>query len=220
VAELANDDSIALRVRFPQRLPAPESLYFRGPVLSDFDGREWTPAPLRRLELRPRRPELLGAPLRYEMTVEPSRLPLLPLLELTPDRRAAAPVIDDWRPDAARDGQWQLDRPLAERVRVQAQAWPRTGWARATPALGLRADVELPPGSNPRTLPGPPSCAAARAARRRHARPCWTPCWRTSATAATPTRSSPDPTAATPSTSSGSTASSASASTSRPPSSS
>jgi hypothetical protein len=27
-------------------------------------------------------------PLRYEMTLEPSRLPLLPLLELTPDRPA------------------------------------------------------------------------------------------------------------------------------------
>jgi protein-glutamine gamma-glutamyltransferase len=150
VAEVANDDSIALRVRFPQRLPAPESLYFRGPVLSDFDGRDW----------RQRRfagwsgsaPELLGAPLPYEMTVEPSRLPMLPTLELTPDRPGSAPVIDDFGLRGRRDGQWALDRPLAERVRVQAQAWPRYRLGADTPALVLRSDVELPPSSNPRTL--------------------------------------------------------------------
>jgi hypothetical protein len=49
VAEIANDETIALRVRFFGREPAPEALYFRGPVLSRFDGREWTrpslPAP-------------------------------------------------------------------------------------------------------------------------------------------------------------------------------
>ena len=42
VAEIANDDSIALRVRFDDGMVAqPASLYFRGPVLSRFDGIEW-----------------------------------------------------------------------------------------------------------------------------------------------------------------------------------
>jgi transglutaminase-like putative cysteine protease len=150
VASLANDDSIALRVRFPQRLPAPESLYFRGPVLSDFDGREW----------RQRRysgwsgsaPTLLGPALPYEMTIEPSRLAMLPTLELTPDRPGSAPVLDGFGVRARRDGQWALDRPLAERVRVQAQAWPQYRIAADAPPLLLRDDVELPPSYNPRTL--------------------------------------------------------------------
>ena len=54
-----NDDSIALRVRFAGAVPPPAQMYFRGPVLSRFDGREWTrlapsfPAALRpRAELR------------------------------------------------------------------------------------------------------------------------------------------------------------------------
>ncbi len=150
VADLANDDSIALRVRFPQRTPSPESLYFRGPVLSDFDGREW----------RQRRfsgwsgsaPELLGQALPYEMTVEPSRLAMLPTLELTPDRGDAAPAIEGFALRARRDGQWALDRPLAERVRVQAAAWPRYRMNADAPQLALRDDVDLPPTYNPRTL--------------------------------------------------------------------
>ena len=42
MAEIANDDQIAFRIRFDGRVPPPEAMYFRGPVLSRFDGREWT----------------------------------------------------------------------------------------------------------------------------------------------------------------------------------
>ena len=118
VAAIAEDDSIALRVRFSGPPPRPDQMYFRGPVLSHFDGREWTrlvpsvPAALRpRLEL-----ELRGAPLHYEMTLEPSRLPLLPLLEFTPDRADAAPQIEGSMLTLRPDGQWQTDRPLVERI--------------------------------------------------------------------------------------------------------
>jgi hypothetical protein len=41
IAELAIDDSIAFRVRFAGRRPQPEALYWRGPVLTSFDGVEW-----------------------------------------------------------------------------------------------------------------------------------------------------------------------------------
>ena len=154
VASLAEDDSIALRVRFFGPPPRPEQLYFRGPVLSTFDGREWTrlvssfPASLRpRLDA-----ELRGEPLRYEMTLEPSQLALLPALELTPDREGTAPRIEGLLATLRPDGQWQLDRPLTERVRVTTSAWLdfRHGPRRAV--VGLRDLVELPPGANPRTL--------------------------------------------------------------------
>ena len=41
VAELAKDDSVALRLKFEGRPPPPDALYLRGPVLGSFDGREW-----------------------------------------------------------------------------------------------------------------------------------------------------------------------------------
>ncbi len=85
MAQIAQDDTIALRVRFTGAAPPPQALYFRGPVLSVFDGREWTrttPAwgrpPPGRSEVRP-----LGTPVDYEVTLEPSTLAVLP----TPGRR-------------------------------------------------------------------------------------------------------------------------------------
>ncbi|MDP2008285.1 MAG: DUF3488 and transglutaminase-like domain-containing protein [Rubrivivax sp.] len=154
VASIAEDDSIALRLRFIGAVPPPELMYFRGPVLADFDGREWTRGrssfpP----ELRPRlNLSLAGEPLRYEMTLEPSRLPLLPLLEMTPDREGAAPELPGWQLQQRSDGQWQLDRPLNERVRVQASAWLQHRHGPREDMIGLRDLVELPPGANPRTL--------------------------------------------------------------------
>jgi len=154
LAEIANDDEIALRVRFDGPPPLPEAMYFRGPVLSRFDGREWTRqpgqmplAPQQRAEL-----QLRGMPLRYEMTLEPSRLALLPLLELTPDRGDAAPVLDGMNAWQRGDLQWQTERPVAERLRFEAAAWPlhRHGPRQMTPAL--REYLALPPDHNPRTL--------------------------------------------------------------------
>ncbi len=154
VASLAEDDAIALRVRFLGPVPRPDQLYFRGPVLSSFDGREWTRLlPNFRVELRPRLDlELSGQPLRYEMTLEPSRLPLLPLLEITPDRPDAAPQLEGLLLTLRPDAQWQVDRPINERLRVSASAWLEHRHGPRQSVLGLRDLVELPPGANPRTL--------------------------------------------------------------------
>ena len=43
IAQLVLDDSIAFRVRFAGEPPPQGQLYFRGPVLSDFNGVEWKP---------------------------------------------------------------------------------------------------------------------------------------------------------------------------------
>ena len=58
VAELALDDSVAMTVRFFGAAPPAESLYFRGPVLSEFDGREWRPVAAGRFLPGLVRPEL------------------------------------------------------------------------------------------------------------------------------------------------------------------
>ncbi|MGL6113352.1 MAG: transglutaminaseTgpA domain-containing protein, partial [Rubrivivax sp.] len=154
MAEIANDDEIAFRIRFAARVPPPEAMYFRGPVLSNFDGREWTrdetrgaSAPRVRNDL-----QLLGTPLRYEMTLEPSRLALLPLLEMTPDRSDAAPQIEGWTALLRSDLQWQTERPVAERLRFEASAWPLHRHGPRQMNLALREFVALPPDHNPRTL--------------------------------------------------------------------
>jgi transglutaminase-like putative cysteine protease len=155
VASLANDDSIAFRVRFLDgREPTPDMLYFRGPVLSLFDGREWTRLPAALTPPLNGRAEvqLVGAPLAYEMTLEPSRLPLLPLMEFSPERGDGAPQIDGYVATLRPDLQWSLNQPVTDRVRVTAKAWPLHRQGPRNDATGMDALRLLPVNSNPRTL--------------------------------------------------------------------
>ena len=149
VAELANDDSIAMRVRFLDHAPPAESLYFRGPVLSQFDGRTWTrtqrPPPVPP-------PQYLGRPLRYEVMLEPSRLAILPLLELTDADPAVAPTARGFEFALRADQQWVADRPIDTRLQLTATAWTRHRYGPTQPSLALLEEADLPPGRNPRTL--------------------------------------------------------------------
>jgi len=154
VASIANDDSIAMRVRFFGPVPAADQMYFRGPVLGQFDGREWTRGVSSfPLSQRPRAElQFFGAGVPYELTLEPSRLALLPMLEMTPDRPGAAPEPEGFNAVLRADVQWQIDRPVTERVRVRAVAYPEHRHGPRAEVLGLRDLVALPPGFNPRSL--------------------------------------------------------------------
>ena len=150
MAEMAQDDSIALRVRFDGPPPPPDAMYFRGPVLTRFSGTEWRAPEYETLaSLRaPSNLRVRGSPVGYEMTLEPLRITSLPLLEAT----ATAPVIDGYQTLALPDLQWLAERPVVERLRFRAEAYPQFshGPRSATPAL--RESLELPTGYNPRTL--------------------------------------------------------------------
>jgi protein-glutamine gamma-glutamyltransferase len=154
VAEIANDDSIAFRIKFEDNLvPAGESLYFRGPVLSRFDGIEWRRRSYRQSEMV-RSPQVLtqGSGLGYEITLEPIRLPLLPVLEITPDVPDAAPKVDTYSVSVRPDLQWQTDRVVAERVRFSARAWLRSRHGSELDVSQHAEAIHLPEGFNPRIL--------------------------------------------------------------------
>ena len=151
LAELAADDSVALRLRFAGGVaPTPDAMYFRGPVLSRFDGREWqvlrsnfASAAQPQAEVR-----LRGPALGYEMTLEPLRMPVIPLLEAT----TSAPQLDGYRVRQWPDLQWRTDRPVQERLRFTAAAHLAFAHGPLEPVPQLREDLELPLGANPRTL--------------------------------------------------------------------
>src|SRR5215510_10216453 len=155
VAEIANDDSIAFRMRLDPGVVLPaESLYFRGPVLSRFDGIEWrrrAPGLLDALQ-GPVGVRTVGNGLRYEMTLEPIRLPLLPLLEVTPNSTDGAPQLDGYMVTMRRDLQWQTDRIVAERVRFAARAWLRFEYGLTLEPDERAEALYLPPGFNPRVI--------------------------------------------------------------------
>lgn len=155
VAELANDDSIAMRVRFTGAgAPAPHELYFRGLVLSRFDGLDWQQSLLSVSRPMGRTPDLQvqGPPLAYEVLLEAIRLPLLPLLEATPADPADAPGLPDWGLWLGADLQWHTDRPVGERLSLQARAYTRFSHGLDATSGELDAMTRLPPGFNPRTL--------------------------------------------------------------------
>ena len=85
IASLALDSSVAMRLRFEGPAPAQRAMYFRGPVLTNFDGREWKTL---RSPLATRMPlasslQVSGSPIRYELTLEGNNHPWLPLLDAT-----------------------------------------------------------------------------------------------------------------------------------------
>ena len=154
VAELAKDDSVALRLRFEGPPPPLEAMYLRGPVLGSFDGIEW-----RRLEStlpRAQRPQsdlrVSGPALRYEMTLEPLRLTTLPLLEMAPDAPLGTSPVEGLNAMRRDDQQWVTDRPIAERLRFTAQAHLVFQHGPRSFVPGLREYLMLPSGFNPRTL--------------------------------------------------------------------
>ena len=150
IASLALDESVALRIKFDGRPPVQADLYFRGPVLSDFDGREWRPS---RSGVSP--PDgataslvVSGAPVSYEVTLQPTGRPWLFVMEAA----AQSPLLPGYQSLMQADLQWLVNRPIHDLVRYKVQSYPSFRYGPTRPVAGLREFVELPPGFNPRTL--------------------------------------------------------------------
>ncbi|RTL19282.1 MAG: DUF3488 domain-containing protein [Burkholderiales bacterium] len=153
--EIANDDGIAMRLRFDGPPPPPDQRYFRGPVLTRFDGKTWR-APDGRLSqvwLRGRDDlTTLGPSLRYQITLEPLRIPVLPLLEMSPGAVGSELALPELTLVRGPELQWLSPRPITERLRLTATAHPRWQAGEGRNRLQQQTDAELPAGFNPRTL--------------------------------------------------------------------
>ncbi|MBG9387534.1 transglutaminaseTgpA domain-containing protein [Caenimonas aquaedulcis] len=155
LASLALDETIAMRVKFQGPTPQQSDLYFRGPVLSSFDGREWR-------ALQPRlgsfastvlagnaRLEVAGTPVRYEVTMEPSNRPWLMVM----DAAVNPPVTPGFASVMTSELQWVASRPITDLVRYSAESYPVFRHGPQVSAVALPPQyTELPPGFNPRTL--------------------------------------------------------------------
>jgi len=141
ISRLSQSDAIAFRVRFAGPMPAHAQLYWRGPVLSQFDGRTWRPsleAPTRALPY-----DEPGSPgVDYEVTLEPDGQPWLLALEL-PGRLPAEAV-------ATRDFVLLAKAPVTARMRYAVRSYPSLSAGVDESSRVLRQALMLPPGSNPR----------------------------------------------------------------------
>ena len=157
MAEIALDERVAIRLRFDgtdTAVPPQSILYFRGPVMTGFDGRQWQAEPFRedsawaaRVAL-PANLQVSGPAVRYQVTLEPQRQPWLMVLEATPE----APQLANLQAYMTQDLQWMTTRPITEVLRYEAVSYPQFRHGPAQPVRQLRIYTELPPGFNPRTL--------------------------------------------------------------------
>ncbi|WP_461481081.1 transglutaminase TgpA family protein [Porticoccus sp.] len=157
-SRLGRSAELAFRVSFDGPVPPQRQLYWRGLVLSEFDGRTWSRT--RRTSLddgallqwygQPRKSwdqliERRGQPLHYAVVIEPTRQPWLYALNTAlPDSRGVA---------LSRDFRLVSAEPVTGKQQYQVVSW----LDHRTEAGGLSADrraieLQLPGGFNPRAM--------------------------------------------------------------------
>jgi transglutaminase-like putative cysteine protease len=143
IGTLASEYEPAFRVRFERAPPPHSALYFRGPVLNSFDGFTWRRV---RGHFYPAAPtELLGEPVRYRVTLEPTFRPWLFALETV----ARSPRRDIYM---SHDRQLSAADDIATVMSYDAESNLAARSTGPLSVLGRRYETELAPGRNPRTL--------------------------------------------------------------------
>ncbi len=144
ISDLTVNDVVAFRVRFAGDLPPPPLRYWRGIVLTVFDGFTWARGEsqyFRRPEVTPR-----GAPVDYTVTLEPTGQRMLFALDMA-GRWSPGIATQSW------DYTLRTRRPVNAVVRYDVRSWPSYQAGGGSLAAEDRAaDLQLPPQRNPRTL--------------------------------------------------------------------
>ncbi|MFI8718305.1 DUF3488 and DUF4129 domain-containing transglutaminase family protein [Stenotrophomonas sp. NPDC077464] len=140
--DLMADDATALRVTFFGDVPAPEQRYWRGPVMTQFDGRRWerdassdgrTPAAVTR-----------AAPQwDYQIDYEPTDRRQLVALDLPLQAPAGASLGGDYS--------LRSTQSLSSLTRWRLQSAPPAAYAEPLTPFQRREALQLPAGFNPRT---------------------------------------------------------------------
>lgn len=148
LSNLALSGEIAFRVRFIDPAPPKSKLYWRGPVLGNYDGRTWTPLQPRANAIRPIVVRPRGEPIRYQVTLEPNGRRWLFALGLP----QATPQVANNPARITSDLQIVTRRPIDQRIRYDAASYIDFDLQPNESPDVLRSWLELPPGFNPRTL--------------------------------------------------------------------
>lgn len=156
VARLGRSTELAFRVRFDTEPPPARELYWRGLVLSEFDGRRWRQGALARMEsalalqgaarVALQTPRYIPGGLTsvYEVILEPSNQPWLYVLGFPEDFDTTLRRGSDYRLMSTQLVQQRL------RYRVRADLAARAELQLT--ALRRQAELQLPESFNPRTL--------------------------------------------------------------------
>ena len=140
MSKLTLSEAVAFRVTFNGKAPAREQLYWRGPVLWDFDGRIWTRGHNATLQ-RPRL-DKVSQPVSYAVTLEPHNKPWLFALDMPTNISIPA--------DFAPDYQILSRSPVSARLKYNATSVLSYLANLDEPPQQMRRALALPSGFNPR----------------------------------------------------------------------
>lgn len=144
ISELFIDDSAAFRVKFEGPVPPAREMYWRGPVLWNFDGLTWT-----RPDFMIRSPASIDLarvtdPLVYEVTMEPTQRNWLFALDV--------PVIVPSKGGLQLDHTIYQRRPIIDLTTYSMSSDPDYKVDEKLKLVLRNAALALPGGRNPRTL--------------------------------------------------------------------
>lgn len=140
ISELSQSGAVAFRAEFEGEPPPRSDLYWRGPVFSETDGRNWTAEMHGAIDDINYRP--VGEPVRHTVTLEPSGQRWLLML----DRPGMTPVQ---RAKMTPDYQILANREINSRIQYQAVSYTQYEPG-AIMETQRRKNLELPPTITPR----------------------------------------------------------------------
>ena len=152
LSRLTLSDAVAFRVTFNSEIPRRRHLYWRGPIMWDFDGRTWS---VPRFFYNTPKVEASGELVSYEITLEPHNRRWLFALDVP----AMVPPL------AFISGDLQImsSDPVNHRRRYEMRSYVNATYGVAENRFALRRALNLPAGVNPKTL------ELAQALRAKHA---------------------------------------------------
>jgi len=139
ISNLSLSNAVAFRVEFEQDAPEHSSLYWRGPVLWDYDGRSWhNDTAARSVNSWT---TSTGKPVRYNVTLEPHNRRWLFGLDYV-----VAPANNTI---ITEDGQILTRNKVNERIRYDLVSRPLANWTSTLPAAQRHRALAIPQTGNP-----------------------------------------------------------------------
>jgi protein-glutamine gamma-glutamyltransferase len=155
ISSLSASQEVAFRVKFEGTTPPTGQMYWRGPVLGEFDGKQWQPL---QKSLTPRlTPTIVAANatpgqklINYTMTLEPHNQRWLFALDLPLELNHSS--LRDLEAKLNPDAILESKEVIVNRLRYSASASLNYSMGADDVALSRQNWLDLPPSFNPKTL--------------------------------------------------------------------
>ena len=142
LSRLIQSDALAFRVEFADRIPPYFSLYWRGPVLANFDGRTWRTGGFERTGMLEYSRK--AGQSHYTVTLEPHGKQWIFALDAPAEAPVGSYALDDL--------QLRSRRPVDTRMRFEVHSWLDYRYGERLAGLVRKQNLYLGDGRNPRTI--------------------------------------------------------------------